>query len=78
MLLEVDMNKELMNKYSKYEVVNLALLILKNEEKEKEKEGKRIILTDLVDEVINKLSLGKYSEEYIDALLSQNDSTCQN
>jgi len=71
MFLEVDMNKDLMNKYSKYEIVNLAFLILKNEKKEKEKEGKRVILTDLVDEVINNLSLGKYSEEYINEVLSK-------
>jgi len=71
MFLEVDMNKELMDKYSKYEIVNLACLILKNEKKEKEKDGKRVILTDLVDEVINNLSLGKYSEEYINKILSK-------
>lgn len=71
MFLEVDMNKDLMSKYSKYEIVNLAFLILKNEKKEKEKEGKRVILTDLVEEVIDNLSLGKYSEEYINEVLSK-------
>jgi hypothetical protein len=70
MFSEVDKNKDLLEKYSKYELVNLAFILLKKEKKDKEKYGKKIILTDLLSEVMTKLSNSEYSQEYIDQVLA--------
>ncbi|MDR0677003.1 MAG: hypothetical protein LBF97_08220 [Elusimicrobiota bacterium] len=70
MFIEVDKNLELLKLYSKYQIVNLAFLLVRKEKKNKERHGAKIIVTDLLSEVITKLSNNEYTKDEIkDAIL---------
>ena len=65
MFVEIEKNKELIEKYSKYELVNIIFMILKKVKKEQEKQNKKVILTDLLDEIILDMAHGRISNEEI-------------
>lgn len=71
MLVEIDKNTELLSKYSKYQLVNIAFLLLRKNKKDKEKMGKKIILTELLDDVISKLANNEFSQAEIDFVLEE-------
>jgi hypothetical protein len=71
MFIEIDKNTELLAKYSKYQLVNIAFLLLKKTKKDREKMSKKVILTDLMDEVITKLANNQFTQAEIDFVIEE-------
>ncbi len=71
MYSEIDKNKELVNKYSKYELVNIVFLLLKKAKKDREKMNKKVILTDLIKEILSGLSDNKITVEEVKNFLEE-------
>ena len=61
MLSEIEKNEELSSKYSKYELVRIVFLLLKEKKRELDKAHKRVELTQLVDQIIEDLGKGTIS-----------------
>ncbi|MCP4482193.1 MAG: hypothetical protein GY817_05325 [bacterium] len=73
MLAAIEKNKELVAKYSKYELVRIVFGLLKIRKEKMDKAHKQIEITEVVDEIITDIANGDVSIEEIDALLVDSD-----
>ena len=70
MFTEIEKNKDLLQKYSKYQIINIAFLLLKQEIEDMKKYNQKFIITEVMEKVIEKLANNEYSQEQIDNVIN--------